>query len=132
MTGNCCWEFHILSVRHGCMILMKLGMIIHSSQMEHIQDPFNSGRFSNGENSRRDDSSFIGTVAYHRDLDGKFQNTYKQHSQELSSLTDTLSSIDYDNERITGVESGVSEHYSGYLSGETSDVRSSGVDSGVS
>ena len=100
--------------------------------MEHIQDPVDSGRFSNSDNSKSDDSSSIGTVAYHRSADGKYHNTYKQQSQEVSSLIDKFSSIDNDNEMSTGVESGVSENYSGYLSGETFYVRSSGVDSGVS
>ena len=49
--------------------------------MEHIQDPADSGRFSNGDNSRRDDGSSIGSVAYHRSVNENSHNPYKQHSQ---------------------------------------------------
>ena len=49
--------------------------------MEHIQDPADSGRFSNGDNSSRDDVSSIVPVAYHRSVYRNSHNPYKQHSQ---------------------------------------------------
>ena len=51
------------------------------SPMEHIQYLVDIGRFANGENSWRGDSSSIGPVVYHSSVDGNSHNTYKQKSQ---------------------------------------------------
>ena len=100
--------------------------------MEHSQDLINDGGFSHGDNYRRYDDSSIGPVADHMFVYVNSHAPYEQHSQSVSSPTDSFSTMDNDDALSTGVGSVVSEHNPGYLSGRTSDVVRIGVDSGIS
>ena len=73
--------------------------------MEHIQDSFDNGGFSHGENYRRYGGSSIGPVADHRSVYGNSHIPYEYHSQAVFSLMYIFSSTDNDYSLSTEVES---------------------------
>ena len=89
--------------------------------MEHIQDSFDNGGFSHGENYRRYGGSSIGPVADHRSVYGNSHTPYEYHIQVVSSLMYIFSSTDNYCSLRTVVESRGSEHESGGSAGDTYD-----------